>query len=301
MSVNNYDLLNVDESATAEEIRAAWKAAIADLDPSDRRFRAYNDAAGVLLDQEKRASYDAGLAQARIDAEADVTTEADVESEAEVEAEVEAGAAAGAEAGVEAGVAAEAEQVAAPVVESRAPSAGPSRATLIGVAVAAVLAVVLAVCTFALPGVRADESPGDIAERSAAQDKATLAAESAAEQMVAPVLSYNHKTMDEDLARLKGFLTTKMADKQSAAWPELTKEAQAQQIAVEATATGTALTRVDPDGRRATVVVFIDQYVEKKATEPFVLHMWATMSLVREGGTEGRWLLDDLCTDDSCG
>lgn len=289
MSVNNYDLLNVDESATAEEIRAAWKAAIADLDPSDRRFRAYNDAAGVLLDQEKRASYDAGLAQARIDAEADVTTEADVESEAEVEAEVEAGAAA------------EAEQMAAPVVESRAPSAGPSRATLIGVAVAAVLAVVLAVCTFALPGVRADESPGDIAERSAAQDKATLAAESAAEQMVAPVLSYNHKTMDEDLARLKGFLTTKMADKQSAAWPELTKEAQAQQIAVEATATGTALTRVDPDGRRATVVVFIDQYVEKKATEPFVLHMWATMSLVREGGTEGRWLLDDLCTDDSCG
>ncbi|MFC7504727.1 DnaJ domain-containing protein, partial [Nocardioides sp. GCM10030258] len=71
MSVNNYDLLNVDESATADEIRAAWKVAIADLDPSDRRFRAYNDAAGVLLDEDKRASYDAGLAEARLEAEAE--------------------------------------------------------------------------------------------------------------------------------------------------------------------------------------------------------------------------------------
>ncbi|MFC7504728.1 hypothetical protein, partial [Nocardioides sp. GCM10030258] len=163
------------------------------------------------------------------------------------------------------------------------------------------LAVLLAIGTFTLPGVRADESPKDVAERSQAQDKATLAVESAAEQMVTPVLSYNHKTMDEDLARLKGFLTPRMAEKQSAAWPELTKEAQAQEIVVEATPTGTALTRVDPAGKRATVVVFIDQYVEKKAAEPFVLHMWATMSLVREGGDDGRWLLDDLCTDDSCG
>ena len=34
-----YDLLDVDPDATDDEIRAAWKAAIADLDPADRRFR----------------------------------------------------------------------------------------------------------------------------------------------------------------------------------------------------------------------------------------------------------------------
>ncbi|KRA30889.1 MULTISPECIES: J domain-containing protein [unclassified Nocardioides] len=297
MSVNNYDLLNVDESATADEIRAAWKAAIADLDPSDRRFRAYNDAAGVLLDEEKRASYDAGLVQARIEAEAtqeppaaadvtpvDVTPVDGTPVDAAAKPDTTAAAAQ-----VDSG---DAKTGSAP---------GPSVGTLVGVGIAAALSFLIAVGLFAVVSVRGDDLPSAVAERRTDQDKITLAVEGAAERMVAPVLSYNHKTMDEDLARLKGFLTTKMADKQSAAWPELTKEAQAQQIVVEATPTGTALTRVDPNGKRATVVVFINQYVEKKSTEPFVLHMWATMSLVREGGADGRWLLDDLCTDDTCG
>ena len=45
-----YDLLGVEPDASADEIRAAWKAAIADLDPSDRRFRTLNQAAEMLLD-----------------------------------------------------------------------------------------------------------------------------------------------------------------------------------------------------------------------------------------------------------
>ncbi|THJ13498.1 hypothetical protein E7Z54_01715, partial [Nocardioides sp.] len=67
MSPNLYDLLDVDEAATPDQIRTAWKSAIADLDPTDRRFRAFNDAAGVLLDPDKRAAYDAELAEARAD------------------------------------------------------------------------------------------------------------------------------------------------------------------------------------------------------------------------------------------
>ena len=54
-----YDLLGVEPDASADEIRAAWKAAIADLDPGDRRFRALNEAAEVLLDADRRAAYDA--------------------------------------------------------------------------------------------------------------------------------------------------------------------------------------------------------------------------------------------------
>ncbi len=57
-----YDLLDVAPNAGAADIRAAWKAAIADLDPSDRRFRAYNQAAELLLDPDRRAAYDAQLA-----------------------------------------------------------------------------------------------------------------------------------------------------------------------------------------------------------------------------------------------
>lgn len=57
-----YDLLGVAPDASPDEIRAAWRAGIADLDPTDRRFVALNQAAEVLLDADRRAAYDAELA-----------------------------------------------------------------------------------------------------------------------------------------------------------------------------------------------------------------------------------------------
>ena len=62
MTPSWYDLLDVDRDATPEAIRTAWKARIADLDPTDRRFRVLNQAAEVLLDPQRRAAYDAELA-----------------------------------------------------------------------------------------------------------------------------------------------------------------------------------------------------------------------------------------------
>jgi Mce-associated membrane protein len=64
-----YDVLDVSPDASADEIRAAWRAAIADLDPTDRRFAALNQAAEVLLDPARRAAYDAELAPAEPDRE----------------------------------------------------------------------------------------------------------------------------------------------------------------------------------------------------------------------------------------
>jgi Mce-associated membrane protein len=60
-----YDLLGVEPDASQDEIRAAWRGAIADLDPTDRRFGSLNRAAEVLLDPDRRAAYDAELAAAR--------------------------------------------------------------------------------------------------------------------------------------------------------------------------------------------------------------------------------------------
>lgn len=54
-----YDLLDVPRDASTEEIRGAWKAQIADLEPGERRFDALNRAAKVLLDPGARAAYDA--------------------------------------------------------------------------------------------------------------------------------------------------------------------------------------------------------------------------------------------------
>ena len=57
-SANWYDVLDVDPTASADEIRAAWRSAVAELDPTDRRFRVYNQAAEVLLDPARRSAYD---------------------------------------------------------------------------------------------------------------------------------------------------------------------------------------------------------------------------------------------------
>jgi Mce-associated membrane protein len=56
-----YDLLDVPRDASTEDVRAAWKQRIADLEPGERRFDALNRAAKVLLDPSARAAYDAGL------------------------------------------------------------------------------------------------------------------------------------------------------------------------------------------------------------------------------------------------
>ena len=64
MNPSLYDLFDVNPAATADEIRKAWRAKIADLDPTDARFGRLNDAAGVLLNPERRAAYDASLAPA---------------------------------------------------------------------------------------------------------------------------------------------------------------------------------------------------------------------------------------------
>jgi Mce-associated membrane protein len=286
VSPNLYDLLDVDQSAGADEIRAAWKAAIADLDPTDRRFRVYNDAAGVLLDPDKRAAYDAELAsqQAEAEAEEEPATPVRTEQPAAVPA---------------AGPPAPAGAVVAgtPATTSRP---GPPGWALGAAGLGAVLALALAVTLLLQPGGQlfsGDDSPKEIAERNVRKERASVEAETAAERMVGPVLSYDHRTMDEDLERIRAQMTEEMGEKQAKAWPSLTEEAKAQRVVVEATPVASAVTRVAPDGRRATVVVFLDQKAEKRGTAPFVLRMWATMSLVKD---DGRWLLDDLCTDSDC-
>lgn len=80
-----YDLLDVEPDAATDDIRAAWKSAIADLDPTDRRFRTLNEAAAVLLDEKKRAAYDAELAALEEAAVEDEDAEADEAADVEDE------------------------------------------------------------------------------------------------------------------------------------------------------------------------------------------------------------------------
>ena len=56
-----YDVLDVPRDASNDEVRAAWKDRIADLEPGDRRFDTLNRAAKVLLDPPAREAYDETL------------------------------------------------------------------------------------------------------------------------------------------------------------------------------------------------------------------------------------------------
>ncbi|WGY02759.1 DnaJ domain-containing protein [Nocardioides sp. QY071] len=303
MSTNLYDLLDVEEDATEDQIRAAWKTAIADLDPTERRFRAFNDAAGVLLDADKRAAYDADLAAERAAAE---TVAAETVAAETVAAEEVADKPGRENSRLDEDASSSNHEFHRPAGETPARAAtatrgdGPGGVALVAAAVAAVLSVALAVVLVLTPGARGEHSAKQLAQGNVRVERAAVDAEAAAEQMVAPVLSYSHKSMAADLDRRAQYMTKAFQAKTERSWPEITKEAETQKVEVEAKSAGAALTRVSSNGKRATVVVFIDQYVTKAGQEPFVLRMWATFLLVRAAGSDSKWLLDDLCTDDRC-
>ncbi|MDQ6525754.1 hypothetical protein RB608_19215 [Nocardioides sp. LHD-245] len=286
MTTNLYDLLDVDESATEDEIRAAWKAAIADLDPTERRFRAYSDAAGVLLAPDKRAAYDAELAAERA-AEAAAAEPAPVVPAVADPAEADPAPSDPA--------------LSDPAPSDLAPRRAPGTVALVAAGVAAVLAVGLAVTLALLPGARGDQSAKEVAERNLGFEKTSVEVENAAERIVAPAFSYGYQTMDADLERVTQYLTPALAAKQAKLWPELTDEATKQKIVVEAAADGVALTRLSADGRLASVVVFIRQDSVRAEGERSTLRMWATLQLVRDSGSEQGWLLDGICVDSDCG
>jgi len=64
-----YDVLDVPRDASNDEVRAAWKDRIADLEPGDRRFDTLNRAARVLLDPPAREAYDETVPEASAEAE----------------------------------------------------------------------------------------------------------------------------------------------------------------------------------------------------------------------------------------
>jgi Mce-associated membrane protein len=301
MSISLYDLLDVDDAADAAEIRAAWKKAIADLDPTDRRFRAYNDAAGVLLDPEKRAAYDADLAVARAEDET-------------VDTEPVTAAAAAPEAAPRATEVPVAEQppvepspVPPPAEPSPAgpPSAGPPTWSLFVAAGVAVVVLVLTVVVLTWPGSLGGDSPAAQKDQAAQAEDAGAAAEDAAAEAVPVVLSYDYRTIDADFAKAAAYLTDDFAaqrddlfDQKGDGDQTLRQQVVAEKVVVTAQLAATpALTRVSPDGTRATVVVYVDQDSQKGRAAPRTLRMWATLSMVKDGN---KWLIDDICTETDC-
>ena len=169
MNPSWYDLLDVAPDASESEVRTAWRAAVADLDPTDRRFAVYNQAAEVLLDPRRRAAYDAERAAAAADEPAAPTAT---------------------------------ETTTTASTTGTGASVGPAPRWLVpgwllaGLAVLTVLAV--AACAWVVT-----TRPSD-----AAVEESGRAAQSAAETAIGPILSYDAAHLDEDQKAAESYMTS---------------------------------------------------------------------------------------------
>lgn len=286
MTVNWYDVLDVPPDAGADEIRDAWKSAVADLDPTDRSFRVFNQAAEVLLDPKKRAAYDAELAASEAaEAEADDGEEAEDEAEeptrpvltksstdtdtAEAEEEAEDAEAEDDEA-VPAGVA----------VRSALASWVPPAWLLAGLAVLTALVVSAAAWLwFAVP------SDGAISD-------ATSEAQAAAERAAVPVLSYDYTRLDADQESAHRFMTSDYRSDYDKLFTLVEQNAPKSETKVKASVVASSVVRSGAE--RVEILLFVDQATTNKATpEPKIFRNQATLTMEK---VDGEWLVDAIKT-----
>ncbi|SFC60569.1 Mce-associated membrane protein [Nocardioides terrae] len=276
-----YDLLDVDPTASTDEIRAAWKTAVADLDPTDRRFRRFSEAAAVLLDEQRRADYDASLPSAAV---------ADTRPLPE---ELSPGAAASSVGDLpetEPGIS---DIEPAPVSVEHDPAiagrTGRSRLAdlrpvpLWLIAVAAALAVVLvaaAAFSWTRPDPKAIESNAD-------------SARSAAERAVVPVLSYDYRSLDEGQKEAESWLTPRYRDKDyRPLFATIKQNAPGTQTVVATKVVESAIVRAGED--RVEVMVLLDRpTTNKQQTSPVTYEDHVRVTMQRSGDD---WLVDDMTT-----
>ncbi|NYD56485.1 Mce-associated membrane protein [Nocardioides marinisabuli] len=262
-----YDVLGVEPDASTEEVRSAWRSAIADLDPSERRFRLLNQAAEVLLDPARRAEHDAALEAGRSDEpepEEPVATPTTPATRATPTTPA----------------------AAVPPTGSRLPLV-PGWA-LVVLAVLAVLSVSAAVVVWVQPNERVVSAAegGNEIEESAEQARAT------AERAVGPVLSYDYRSFEESTAAARSYMTVDYQEDYDQLVAALEPNLEEVQPVVEVEVVDSAVVRTSGD--RVDVLLFVNRpTLNKGMDEPVVYKDQVTMRMVREDGT---WLVDDLST-----
>jgi len=290
-----YDVLDVDPTASSEQIRETWKAAIADLDPTDRRFRLLNQAAEVLLDPTRRAEHDAALAA---DANEDVDAPA-AEPPVVLGKPVAAAPAEPAE---------PAQPVVAPTVgtddveparepapavvvaggSGAADETAPARAwwqppALLLLAVALVAAALVAVGAWQLT------KPSDTAVEAS-----TRAAQTAAERASESVLAYDYRDMTASKTAASAYLTPSYRKSYDQLFTVLEQNAATVKPVVTVQVVASAVQRVNPAGDRVSVLVFLNRpTTNAEVTTPRVSQDQVLMKMEK---VDGDWLVDDMVT-----
>lgn len=272
MSLSYYDLLDLDRSATSDEVRAAWRRAVDGLDPTDRRFRAYNAAAEVLLDPGRRAEYDAGLAADEADHEVAAGPDAREPSSTSTDS-------------LGAAPAASARREAADERAGRragwAPRGWvPPGWLLLGLALAT--AVVAGIVAWLLTG------PSD-----ATVEEETRQAQAAAEQAVVPLLSYDAQDLEGSKQAAHEVLTDdyrKKYDQLFEGVVETNAPNTGTEIDVQVLASGIVRSGED----RAQVLLFVNRPTTNKSrTTPVVYRDQVTLTMQQ---VDGEWLVGGMET-----
>lgn len=273
-----YDVLGVAPEASTEQIRVAWRAATADLDPTDRRFATLSEAAAVLLDDERRAAYDREIG---VSAEVG-DAPAEPAGTPEESAEDADGDGAGASVPV------------TPAEPTRRRRGVPAW-LLVALAITGALLVAAAALVARLPGAE------DVVETSTSYgpnrvEEPASEAQAAAERAIGPILSYDHQTLEADQAAAHRFMTDDYREQDYDPLFEVIKDnAPGTQTVVETTVVDSGVVRWDPDSPdRVQVLLFVDRpTTNAQNPEPLVYQDQVTVTMLRVGE---EWLVDDLLT-----
>jgi len=265
MSASWYDLLDVGPGSSVDEIRNAWRAAVADLDPTDRRFRVYNEAAEVLLDPERRTAYDAELETLRA-AEESLTRTEDDQAQAAPQVAPQAGAP----------VPSESRGIAA----TRRPVWSVPGWLLTAVAGVTALAVACVLVLLSRP-------------TSAAVEGDAQAAQAAAERAIVPLLSYDAKDLDRSQAAATPYLTSTERQQYDKLFAVIRQNAPRLGTVVRAKYVSSGIVRTGTD--RVDVLVLVDQLTTNRQHphDPVVYKNQVTVTMAKVGG---EWLVDSLST-----
>ncbi|MCW2813232.1 MAG: hypothetical protein JWN84_687 [Nocardioides sp.] len=292
MTPSWYDVLDVDESATADEIRTAWQGSVAGLDPTDRRFKQRNRAAEVLLDPERRAAHDAELA-AQAEDEADDLDQTD--APAATAAVSPAGADRLAKPAARRTTTTSKERGGTATVATDEP---PSRrrALTAALAVLALVLVVLTAISLAAGGGSGAAASADEAGLPDARE--VQAARKAAEVAIVPVVSYDYRDLDQSQAAATSFMTPAYADVYDKNFSAIVSEnAATTKTIVTAEVVSSGVVRTGES--RVDVLVFLNRPT-RNASGDKVSRDQVTVQML---DVDGTWLVDCLVTapGDTCG
>jgi len=275
-----YDLLGVERDASATEIRTAWKAAIADLDPTDRRFRTLNEAAEVLLDKKKRSAYDATL-----EPEGDAQTQA---APPLTRRKWTGGAKRGRSLSGGSGET-------QPELESRSAKREEqdSRTTHrpnVPAWLLAVLAVLTALALGAAGYLASQPSDSSIAD-------ATSEAQGAAEHAATTILAYDYRHLDADQRAAGELMTSSYQKKYDALFSQIAANAPDLKAVVTSQVVASGIVRSGED--RVQVLVFVNRPTQRKdQADPVVYRDQVVMTMEKSGGD---WLVDNMDTNQLAG